>query len=262
VAATGCTLITGASQGIGRAFADVFAEHGHPLVLVSLPGTGIDAVAAELRQRYGVDVVSFSLDLTRPTSAEALWAAVRDAGREVEILVNNAGVCASTPFLETPCDVHDAMLDLNIKAVVDLTHAFGRAMRTRRRGHILNLCSIAAFQPVPGMAVYAGTKAFILRWSEALAIELRADGVSVTTLCPGFTRTSMTAAVAGADFSLPGVPLLEPRRVAEEGYRAVTRRRPLHVVGAANRVLTSIISVMPEWARRGCGRIIAHAGWW
>lgn len=182
-------LITGASSGIGAAFARELAGNGANLILIARRIDRLNQLSAELSERHGVRVAVIGLDLTGDASVSAIKSKVEDLGIEVDLLVNNAGFATSGGF-ETE-DLSKALneIDLNVKALVSLTHAFLPTMLKKRYGAVINVASTAAFQPVPTMAVYGATKAFVLSFSEALWAEFEDRGVRVLALCPGGTET-------------------------------------------------------------------------
>ena len=185
----GTALVTGASEGIGRALAEVFARHGHDLVLTARNGERLESLAAALSDRHSVQAHCLPLDLGRPGGAEALFEAVAGPDLEIEILVNNAGFGLYGAFHERELDRHRELIELNIAALTTLCHLFGSEMIARGRGRILNVASTVAFLPGPMMASYFASKAYVLRLSEALAVELERKGVGVTCLCPGLTES-------------------------------------------------------------------------
>jgi short-subunit dehydrogenase len=244
------TLITGASAGIGENLAEVFAEHGHDLILAARRRERLEALGARLSAAAGVRTWSFESDLGTDDGAQRLYRTIRDAGHEVAILVNNAGLLTEGPFLDADLEMHRQIIAVNVRALLELSHLFGADMRKRKTGHILNICSTSAFQPVPALATYAASKAFVLSLSESMAIENAEHGITVTALCPGFVRTDMTARDGGGHMNVPGIPMLGPREVAEQGYRALMKGRPVYVNGLGNRLVKSVLNTPPRWASR------------
>ena len=183
------TLITGGSTGIGGALADVFAEHGHDLILVSRRSDKLETRAREIRDKYRVQVTCIPEDLADPAGPRRLFDAVRAQGLEVNHLVNNAGVGLYGKFMNTDLNAELKMIQLNVTSPMELTKRFLPPMIERRRGKILNVASTAAFVPGPWMSVYYATKAFLLSFSEAIDHELAPNGVTVTALCPGPTES-------------------------------------------------------------------------
>lgn len=187
-------LITGASMGLGLALARVFARNGFQLVLVARSAHLLESAARELSQQYGIRVETIIQDLTQPEGPELVFQQIQQKGLEIEILVNNAGFGEYGPVWEIPSEREAAMMSLNMQALTRLTRLFLSGMLQRKSGKILQIASTAAFQPGPGMAVYFASKAFVLHYSEALAVELLGSGVSVTVYCPGPTKTGFEAA--------------------------------------------------------------------
>jgi len=186
---TQTVLITGASGGIGYELAKQFASHRYDLVLVARREDELVQVKLELERQHGVQVKVIPLDLVQPASIEALDAQLQKAAIAVHILVNNAGFGAYGPFADADLELQLEMIDLNVRTLTHLTRLLLPAMQQRGSGKILNVASTAAFQPGPLMAVYYATKAYVLSFTEALANELQGQGITVTALCPGPTRT-------------------------------------------------------------------------
>jgi len=230
-------LITGASSGIGAALALCFARDGHALVLVARSQDKLQSLAAALRAEHGIRVDVMPADLCLPGAAEALAATLRRKRRAVDVLVNSAGVVEHGAFTSLDAARQRPMLALNVAGLTEMLAAFVPAMVARGHGRVLNVASIAAFQPVPGLATYAATKAFVLSLTESLAEELRDTGVSVTALCPGITATAMleqATARSGGLRQLPGFVVGDVTAVAAEGYRACLAGEVISVPGAVN----------------------------
>jgi short-subunit dehydrogenase len=238
-------LITGASSGIGLHLAEEFAAHGHPLVVVAPKDVELRRVATELNARHGVEILPVALDLRENDAAESLLETL--AGRQVEILVNNAGHGQKGRAWEIPLHDDLSMLALNVGAVLRLTKLFLPAMVERGRGRILNTASVAGFEPGPGYAVYAATKAFVLSYSEALATELKDTGVTVTALCPGPTDTDF---FPKADMmqtrAFQQAVLMAPQEVASAAYQSVMSGDRVVVPGFANKALVFMRRLIPE----------------
>ncbi|HEX8162287.1 MAG TPA: SDR family oxidoreductase [Pyrinomonadaceae bacterium] len=188
------TLITGASGGIGEEFARQLAARGDDLLLVARSEDKLIALCNELGRGHEVRCQHFALDLSREGAGRVLFEEAGARGLEVATLVNNAGFGSMGDFAALDLARELNMIDLNVSALVELTHLFLAPMRERGAGAIINVASTAAFQPVPYMATYAATKAFVLSFSEALWEENRARGVRVLALCPGVTETNFFAA--------------------------------------------------------------------
>jgi uncharacterized protein len=226
----GRALITGASSGIGRALAEQFARKGHDLVLASRDKSRLLDLAADLKDRHGVQAEVLPIDLSLPGSAAGL--ALRCP--TINILVNNAGFGMRAPFLQADPARERDMLHLNLVSVVELTRALALGMVERGFGRILNVASTAAFQPVPYMSAYAAGKAFMLHFGEALGEELRGTGVRVTTLCPGPTASGFNARAGVPDTHLVRRALMSPDSVARAGYRGLMSGKSVVIPGLLN----------------------------
>ncbi len=222
-------LVTGASAGIGEAIARSLARRKVPQVLVARSGDRLAALADELRALSGVPVEAVPLDLASDGAAEKLVAATEGAGKPVGLLVNNAGFGFYGPQEEQGLERTLRMLRLNVGVLVELTDRLLGPMRARGSGLVLNVASTAAFLPVPHMAVYAATKAFVLSYSHALHEELRGRGVVVTALCPGTTRTDFHRVAGLAPGARVRFPSLSAETVAEAGLRGLERGRAVVV---------------------------------
>jgi len=231
-------IVTGASSGIGRDLAELFARDGHDLILVARRQDALEALARTLTQRYGVLCDPFVADLARRLEREHLAARIRTVDQHVEALVNNAGSGAHGYFWETDLERELALIEVNVTALTHLTKVVLPGMLERKRGRIVNVSSVAAFQPGPLMAVYYASKAFVQSFSEALAEELDGSGVTVTAICPGPTVTEFHEA-AGIGSAAPnvGAPRMTSREVAEAGYRGATRGKRVVVTGLRNKVV-------------------------
>jgi short-subunit dehydrogenase len=183
-------LVTGASKGIGEVFARQLAARGMNLVLVARSGKALEVLARDLSAEFGVTCVAVPADLSDLHAPEAIAAELQRRGIQVDLLVNNAGLGLSGHFLSHDLKHVRAEIQVNGQALVALSHVFGRQMKHRRSGGIINIASNASFQPLPAMATYAAGKAFVLHFTEAIGHELRADGVQVMASCPGPTATS------------------------------------------------------------------------
>lgn len=249
----GTALITGASAGLGTHFALALAKQGHDLILVARRQDRLDQLAQLVRQRHGVDAHVVALDLSRKNAVAKLAETVSRQGLSVDILINNAGYGARGAFAELDRAVQVRMIDLNCRALVELCHAFLPDMIAARSGAILNVASTAAFQPGPWMAVYYATKAFVLSFSEALHEEVKDQGVRVSALCPGPTRTEFADVADMADSDLFKRFAAAPETVVADGLKALAANRAVAVSGGLNRVMAGSIRFTP----RGVARRIA-----
>jgi short-subunit dehydrogenase len=249
----GRVLITGASAGIGAELAREFAKHGHSLVLVARSKDKLTALAGELNAAHDTDALVIVEDLSRKGCAQAIVDELADRGVEIDILVNNAGVLDVGPFADTATDVYDNMVALNVAAPTSLTSLLLPAMVGRKFGRILNVASLAAFQPLPSMAVYAATKAYVLSLTESLSEELRGTGVKVTALCPGLTDTSMVTSIKAKSATAQATPnmlISDPKDVAKQAYKATMSGQTILVPGIPNQIAAAWAQVTPRWLTR------------
>ena len=241
-------LITGASAGIGRELARLFAADGHNLLLIARRLPELQVLSVELAQRYGIQARARACDLGSSTELDALLAEL--GGVELEFIVNNAGYGTVGLFAERAPEREVAMVDLNVTALLRLTRAVLPQMLARGRGRILNIGSTAGFQAGPYMATYYASKAFVNSFSEALSYEVRGSGVTVTLSCPGPTSTEF-ANVSGLDKSaLFKSGAASAASVAAGAYRAMHAGKVMMVHGFLNWLLTQIVPLSPRFAVR------------
>ena len=241
-------LITGASSGIGSALAQVFARHGHSLVLVARDEGRLNELGARLRHQYGAEVHVIPKDLALESSSRELLDEVLIRSIEVDTLVNNAGMIVYGEFSETDLTKELHMIRVNLLALTQLTKLFLPAMIRRGKGRILNLGSTGSFAPSPLNAVYSATKAYVLSFSEAIAEELDGTGVTVTALCPGATRSELQKRAGMEDVRLLQRSVMEADAVAEAGYKALTAGRRVVVPGLVNRLQVLVVRFLPRRA--------------
>jgi short-subunit dehydrogenase len=239
------TLITGASAGIGMALARVFAAKGHELVLVARREQLLTALADEIAASGAPRPTVVRADVSRIDAARRIGEALSSNGLEPEIVVNNAGFGLAGDADKLDRSEQLAMIDLNVRALTDLSLAFLDAIE-RQKGGILNVASLAAFLPGPGMAVYYASKAYVLSFSEALHQELAPKGVRVTALCPGPVPTEFQARAGVKADKYPRMLGLSPQRVAEEGYEALKAGTRVVVPGVANKAIANLVPMLPR----------------
>ena len=239
------TLITGASAGIGAALADEFARHGHALVLVARREPQLAAVADAVEQRGHPRPRIMIADLAQPGAADRIEAQLRATGLEVQYLVNNAGFGLMGPATKLDRSEQLAIVDLNARALTELSLRFVDSM-ARHKGGIINVASVASFMPGPGMAVYHASKAYVLSFSEALHQELKSRGVRVTALCPGPVETEFQARAGVPSDYFPPMLARSAERVAREGYGGLMANRRVVVPGSHNRVAALLPRLLPR----------------
>jgi uncharacterized protein len=262
----GVALITGASAGIGREFAKVFAEHGHELVVVARRKARLESLARELHEEFGATVHVVPIDLSERDSARRVFEIVTEQGLEIEILVNNAAMMRVDLFHEAQLDDQLAVIQLNVLSLAALTHLFLAPMVVRGSGKILNLASLVSFLPTPSFAAYGASKAFILSFTQALSQELKGTGVTATALCPGYTETDMMRGFFEASGGetlkslLPAFVKIGPAKVAREGYKACMRGKAVHIDRLLNKILVQCIRLQPLWLVRSLSARMARFG--
>lgn len=237
------TLITGASSGIGRSFAHRAAAAGSDLVLVARRGDVLDELAAALTARHAVDVTTLAVDLARPDAAAAVAGRLDDDGIAVDALVNNAGLGIHGDVSSSPVAGASTQIAVNVTALTELTARLLPPMLARGRGMIVNVASTAGFQPVPHMAVYSASKAYVLTFTRALWRETRGTGVDVLAVCPGATDTAFFA-TAGEAASVGR--RRTPEQVVDTALHALRRGSPSVVDGRSNAFVSWLAPRMPE----------------
>lgn len=243
---TRTALVTGASGGIGRELATLFARDGRDVVVVARSEEALIDLGTRLQDEYGVTVTVVVKDLAEPDSPAEIQSALADRGIEVDVLVNNAGFATYGRFLDTDLDRERDELQVNVVAVTELTKRFLPGMVDRGEGRVLNVASTAAFQPGPLMAVYYASKSYVLSFSEALAAELDGTGVTVTALCPGPTDTGFQSRAQMGAAKLVQGDLQDPAEVARAGYRGMQAGEAVVVPGLRNKLLSVAVRLLPR----------------
>jgi short-subunit dehydrogenase len=250
-------LITGASSGIGEAFADVFAAEGFDVVITARREERLRAVQARLKERYGIRVEVIVADLAETDAPARLFAELEARGLKIDVLVNNAGYGVPGSFLSSSWDVHTRFLQIMVTAVAELTYRLLPGMIERRYGRIINVASLAGLVPAPaGHTLYAAAKAFLIKFSESLGHEVRRNGVLVTALCPGFTYSEFhdvtrTRAMMNR---MPRWMWMSAADVARQGYNAVMAGEPIVVTGRLNAAIATLVRILPQRLVVGVGR--------
>lgn len=241
------TLITGASTGIGAEFARRFAALGHDLVVVARSADRLDDLATQLRAAHRVNVTVIAMDLSLPAAAAELWERTNALGLSIDVLVNNAGVGTHSDVAAADPKRLEDEVALNCRTLVGTTARYLPQMRANGRGTIINIASTAAFQPLPKMAVYGASKAFVLSFTEALWEEERRHGIRVLAVCPGLTDTPFfelagEAAAGAASGSAARAFTRTPQQVVEHTMRALSSGKPSFVDGIANAFVARVVT--------------------
>ena len=254
-------LVTGASAGIGRAFAVQLAARGHNLVLVARDAARLEELAAELTATHGVDADVLSADLLTDEGVAAVEARLGDADHPVDILVNNAGFGTFGRFAELDVDREVQEVELNVLALLRLTHAALGAMELRHAGAILNIASLAAYQPAPASATYGATKAFVHSFTHAVHEEARGTGVHVMLVCPGYTHTEFHDRAELGPTDLPEFVWQSADDVVAAALRDLDRGRSVSIPGVLNQTAAAFSSVAPAGiTRRVAGLVVKRSG--
>lgn len=239
-------LITGASSGLGLAMAEALARRGRDLLLVARQRDPLEAVAAELTQRFGVEVLFRACDLGEPLRLSGFLLELEENDCRIDLLVNCAGIRSYGHFLAREWSDEQDLIELNVLALTRLCHAVGNRMAVHGGGQILNVASLAAFQPGPWMASYSASKAYVLHFSEALREELRQTGIKVSVLCPGPVQSSLRV----VDRLQHSRRCLSPEQVALYTVRALARNRAVIIPGRSNRWLAHSCRFASRWLVR------------
>lgn len=251
-------LVTGASSGIGKAFAELLAAKGYGLVLTARRADRLDALAAELKQKYGVDTQAIAADLAAPDASSRIAAELAARGVRVDFLVNNAGYGVPGTYAGVPWADHERFMHVMVTAVLDLTYRLLPGMLERGWGRIVNVASVAGMVPSPaGHTLYGASKAFLIRFSEALNAENLPRGVHVSALCPGFTWSEFHDVLGTRDKmnQMPGFLWLQAADVVREGYDGVMRGHSVVVNGRIYRFVVWLTGAMP----RSLSRLVSGA---
>jgi uncharacterized protein len=249
-------LITGASAGIGAAFARHLAAEGYDVLLVARRAERLEELAGQLHQKHGVRAEVFAADLTDPASPAAIMARATELGLPIDVLINNAGLSARTKFSNTPWDAVAGELQLMVTAVTELIHRAIPGMKQRGWGRIVNLSSLAAVSPPGEGLLYTGIKSYVMNMSQSLDMELKPHGIHVTALCPGFTHSEFHDVMGTRDAAdrLPKFLWQQPDSVVREGWAAAMDGRPVCIPGTVNKVTAAAIRPVPQRIQYFLGR--------
>jgi short-subunit dehydrogenase len=249
-------LVTGASAGIGAAFARHLASEGYDVLLVARRAERLEELATQIHQQHGVRAEVFAADLTDPAAPAAIISRATELGLSIDVLINNAGLSASTKFSDTPWDSVAGELQLMVTAVTELIHRAIPGMKQRGWGRIINLSSLAAMSPPGEGLLYTGIKSYVLNMSQSLDMELKPHGIHVTALCPGFTRSEFHDVMGTRDAAdrLPSFMWQQPESVVREGWAAVTHAKPVCIPGTVNKLTAAAIRPVPQRIQYFLGR--------
>jgi short-subunit dehydrogenase len=255
-------LITGASSGIGEAFAEVFAAHGFNLVITARREDRLRAVAERLEQHHGIHVLVVVADHSRPDAAERLCAEIASRGLTIDALVNNAGYGVPGTFIASDWQRHQDMLQVMVVGLAELTHRLLPGMVERGYGRIVNVASLAGLVPAPaGHTLYAAAKALVIKFSEALSNEVRRHNIHVTAICPGFTLSEFHD-VTGTREQMKNMPAwmwLDALTVARQGYDAVMGDTPIYINGRVYRTIALFVRLFPQGIVKAVGRRLGRS---
>jgi uncharacterized protein len=243
-------LVTGSGSGIGYAFAEALAGRKYNLVMVSLPGEGLQARASELAQKYNVIAEAFETDLCQTENCLNLYNWVMEKGIRVSILINNAGIGSNAPFTNYETGFYEKQITLNTIVPVTLCRLFIPEMTKMRSAFILNMASLGAFFNMPHKEVYVATKSFLISFSKSLQFSLKNTPVSMTILCPGSVNSN--ARLKEIHANLKGVgrrSVMDPHEVAEQGLDALFRKEKIYIPGRINRWLLRLNTIMPDFIK-------------
>lgn len=248
---TNTVLITGASSGIGKALTNEFAENGYNIIAVARSEQKLGELSNHLKQKYSIEVWTIIKDLAKDGAGMEVYQEVKKLNRQVDVLVNDAGIGQRGKFIDIPFEKDSELIHLNIIALTQLTKLFLTEMTARDEGKILNLGSVAGFQPGPLLAVYHATKAYVVSLSEALATELEDMGsnVSVTCLCPGPTDTNFFSRADMEDTNVVHHKeklMQSPEEVAKGAYKALMSGERIFIPGASNKIMTFVRRAIPK----------------
>jgi short-subunit dehydrogenase len=251
-------VVTGASTGIGDAFARLLAARAYNLVVVARDAARLDALAKELHAQHATEVEVMAVDLIDDARRATVEARLADTTRPVDMLINNAGFGTYGSFPELDVDAESRMIELNVLALMRLTHAAVGPMVARGRGSILNVSSLGGFQPTPKIATYGATKAFVTSFTQSVHEEVRGTGVKVSCLCPGFTRTEFQERAHVEAQKFPDFVWQTAEQVAAAGLSGLEKNRALIVPGALNKVTAGAVGVMPNIVARKSASALAR----
>lgn len=240
-------LITGASRGIGKAFAEVFAKNGYSLLLIARTLSELESIKTDLSERYKIGVKVLSVDVSKSDSVDIIMNHFKDEIPTLDILINNAGFGISKPFLEMKKEDVEGMMAVNMQFLTNLTYAILPFMAKNKRGKILNVSSIAGYAPGPYMAMYFATKAYVSSLSFALYEECKPLGICVSTLCPGLTKSTFHLRSGHTTLAENNSLSMSAESVAEIAYDGLMKNKRVMITGYSNKLAVMIMKLIPDF---------------
>ncbi len=254
-------VVTGASGGIGLEFCKALAEMGASLMMISIDDEPLHEAAAAIEETYAVPVYPMTLNLCDPDAADRIWSYLGNLNLDPYILINNAGIFSFAPATDTAPEKIEAFMDLHVKAATRLSLRFARYFRNRGSGYILNMSSMSCWMPMPGLAMYSSTKAYIRAFSRALHYEMRDYGVKVMVACPGGIATDLFGLPDNLKRLALRLGAIErPERFARKALRRMLKGRQQYINGLTNRLAILFIGTLPTWARMQVKRRLLDKG--
>ncbi|MBC2579423.1 SDR family oxidoreductase [Clostridium sp. DJ247] len=249
-------LITGASSGIGLELAKLFAKDSYNLVLVAREKSKLEEISTDLCKKYSVNITTISIDLTLPTAPEEIFDELRKKSIHIDILVNNAGTQIYGKFQQTNLQKELQLIQVNLVTLTHLTKLAVVEMLKHGGGKILNIGSTGSFAPAPLNAIYCATKAYVLSFSEGISKDLEGAGITVTTLCPGATKTEFSKKAQIENTRMFNTIVMNPSTVAKIGYKALFKGKRVVVAGLYNKLMVILIRFTPRWLVLKLGQLL------
>jgi len=240
-------VITGASSGIGKEFSHQLAKKGMNLIICARREHLLESLAQQLREQYQVQVEVLKVDLGSTNASNEILQKIKQMNIEVQFLLNNAGTGLYGPFDQYPIEKHNQVIQLNVMSVVNLTYHFTKHMKAHGKpSHIVNIASIAAYLSLPNFAIYNASKAFVKRFTQGLALELRGTNISVNCICPGVTQTEFFDAANQEMNAFGKISIMPVEKMVRISLRSVLRHKITKVVGLSNQLMITLFKLLPE----------------